>query len=69
MVLIQPLHLALHKLDNSISKTLSKFMTYDLIKDGFVVLDYDENISEYLQEIDKEQIIQKAKNFRVLYFF
>ena len=30
-------------------------MTYDLIKDGFVVLDYDENISEYLQEIDEKE--------------
>ena len=30
-------------------------MTYDLIKDGFVVLDYDENISDYLQEIDEKE--------------
>ena len=30
-------------------------MTYDLIKAGFVVLDYDENISDYLQEIDEKE--------------
>ena len=30
-------------------------MTYDLVKDGFVVLDYDENISEYLEQIDQKE--------------
>jgi len=30
-------------------------MTYDLVKDGFVVLDYDENISEYLEQTDQKQ--------------
>ena len=30
-------------------------MTYDLVKDGFVVLDYDENISEYFEQTDRKQ--------------
>ena len=42
-------------------------MTYDLIQNGFVVLDYDENISEHLQQIDKiqfEDLYLKNSNWR-----